>query len=289
MSRTYNKTKSFREWVIEFERYCWLMLAKTTVYRYSASLGRLMEYLKPKTVESLTSLDIEDFKLMRCREGALPNTVNTDLSAIRAFYSWLINVRELPVVNPANKPKFLRVLKQRNTALSLAALEALFDVCKDPRETALLLLGLTTGMRASEMAMLEWTEIDRDASTINIPAEKTKSATGRVVPLRSDTLEALDAIPKDSMTVFGKWGRTGAALLRRWRIMFARTGFQYQRMHCLRHSFATWMIRSGMDLRTVQELLGHASLNTTARYLTVADRTLVRDALKRLPLFNKGH
>lgn len=269
----------------DFEHYTRLTNTPSTCDRYERALGAFFsKFPKAKMPEDLTRLDVEDYKILRVREGRQPNTINLELSAVRAFYNWLIEIRELAVGNPARRAKHLRTLKKKNHAISLSDFHALLAAAESPYERVLLLLGVSTGMRGGELLALRWDEIDRETSVIRLPAEKTKSAADRVVPLRHDVLELLDLLPRDGERVFGRWARTPGNLRLKWLRLWERAGLPPQTLHCLRHTFATWMLRGGSDLRTVQELLGHANLATTAAYLTAAETAAVRKVVDSLPV-----
>lgn len=273
----------------DFEHYTRLTNSRATCRRYEQALATFFKYFpKAKAPEDITRLDVEDYKILRIREGRQPNGINLDISTVRAFYNWLIEVRELAVSNPARRPRMLKTLKRKNRAISLADFRALLAVCESNYERALLLLGASTGMRGGELLALRWDEIDREANVIRLPAHKTKSAADRVVPLRKDVLEVLDLLPRTTDRVFGGWTRQKEGLRLKWRALWARAGLTPQSLHCLRHTFATWMLRGGSDLRTVQELLGHSSLATTAGYLTAAETDEVRKVVDLLPLENRA-
>jgi integrase/recombinase XerD len=269
----------------QYEHYTRMTTKPTSCRRVEEALYQFFRRFPHITEPAqLSRIDVEDYKLMRLKEGRAPRTVNLEVSSVRAFYNWLINVRELPLVNPAVRSKMLKAPGRRNKAIPLATLQALERLCQNSFEVALLKLGLTTGLRGNEMVLLEWSDIDPERRLIFLPAEKTKGAKDREIPLRQDTLDALNALPRKGLRVFERWARTTPMIRRRWRQMFSRINAPYQSLHSLRHSYATWMLRNGADLRTVQELLGHADITTTALYLTAAESEETRKIVERLPL-----
>jgi len=121
-------------------------------------------------------------------------------------------------------------------------------------------IALMTGMRMSEQLTLEWEEIDLDEGTIHL--SKTKNGSGRFVRLNSRALAVLTMMHKRGLG----HGRVSPAKRPDWFREAVRTaGIKDFTWHCLRHTFASRLIMAGVDLRTVQELMGHKSITMTAR------------------------
>jgi len=122
-------------------------------------------------------------------------------------------------------------------------------------------IALMTGMRMSEQLTLDWEEIDLDAGTIHLA--KTKNGSERFVRLNSRALTVLTMMYKRGIG----HGRVFIAKRPDWfRDAIRKAGIKDFTWHCLRHTFASRLIMAGVDLRTVQELMGHKSISMTARY-----------------------
>lgn len=145
----------------------------------------------------------------------------------------------------------------------------------DPRMTAWLLLAAGAGLRVSEIAGLEGTDILRAKEPWVIHAVG-KGGKERYVDCHPRVKEALDAygIPRRGRLFCASTGRPydGQRISILMREFLDRLDI-HDRPHSLRHWFATSALEAGADLRTVQELLGHSSINTTAIYTKVKDRS----------------
>jgi integrase/recombinase XerC len=162
------------------------------------------------------------------------------------------------------------------------------------RDRAILEVAYSAGLRVSELAGLNWEDIEADLQVVRVRGKGNKE---RIVPIGRKALEALTAYRacldelcgprlRDGQAVF--LNRRGARLTTRsmGRIVDAHTlasGIA-QRIspHALRHSFATHLLGAGADLRAIQELLGHASLSTTQRYTHV-------DLDQLMGVYDKAH
>ncbi|GAB3091310.1 tyrosine-type recombinase/integrase [Lysobacter terrae] len=134
--------------------------------------------------------------------------------------------------------------------------------------TPVVLLAMNTGMRRGELLSLQWSDIDLDAKIITIQARHAKNGRQRHIPLNTEALSVLTRWARQSEgqgRVFEPndpkkgWG----ALLQEAKI----TSFRF---HDLRHDFASKLVRKGVDLNTVRELLGHADIAMTLRYAHLA-------------------
>lgn len=140
---------------------------------------------------------------------------------------------------------------------------------------------LSTGIRRSEAAAITLDDLDLEKRQLPVRGKDDKE---RVVPLAEQAVEAIQAyLPHRTQTesqhlfvsAYGGHPIQGRIVNRMLNRITGRAGMQGQGItpHKLRHTFATHLIRSGADIRTVQELLGHADIQTTARYLHSDTRT----------------
>lgn len=277
------------QWRAKYESYLIAVARRSTARRYSIALETFFSHFKDrKRPDELYGSDIEDYKVIRKKDAVKERTINYEIGVIRAFYNWLINTHDVPTFNPAARVKRLREPENPRRALSRDEIEALVAASsKNPKETLLVRLALTTGLRRSELSALSWSWIDFEQGMIYLPADAVKNWHGREIPVRPDVLELLRfnaPKPGKDGLVFKGWAETPEAIHRRWKMISKRAGVLTPGPHQARRAFATYMHRAGADLRTIQELLGHRDIKTTAVYLSPADTVETRKLLYSLPL-----
>lgn len=274
-----------REWQAKYEQMLRLTATAGTYERYCIALQNfLSRFPEIDKAHDFFRTHVEDYKILRKREKLSPRTINFEVSVVRAFFNWLIEVHEVPMANPASKVKRLREPQQARKALSAEVLQRIWEACITEDETLLVHLALLTGMRGNELATIEWREVDFERGSLVLDAAKTKTARGREIPLRQDLLELLKQRRQPNGFILAGLAKNAKALRARWRKIMLRAGQVHVGLHSLRHTYATSLLRAGLDLRSVQDLLGHQSLKTTALYLTPADQESCRKALATLLL-----
>ena len=281
--------------------------AHLTVQTYMRDLHALAAYLE----RSLMPLDAAQLHVRHLRaflaqtgEGNMAATTLRKVAALRAFYRFLVR-RGFATANPASElktpklkrklPRFLGVEKAAETV------EMPTDVgtaAHHARDRAMLELLYGSGLRVSELAGLDLDKIDLDQGSARVLGKGHKE---RVVPLGSKTRLTLSEYlavraqlvhPKhrtqDPKAVF--LGTRGTRLgVRQVQLLVKKygvlaTGHGDLHPHALRHSCATHLLDAGADLRSIQELLGHASLSTTQRYTHVSMDQLQAVYTKAHPL-----
>ena len=217
------------------------------------------------------------------------SSIGRKLAAIRAFFAWLVRTGQLEI-NPAEliaTPKreqrlpFHLNIDQMVALVEAPPQQAGDEPCKD-RDTAILELLYSSGLRVSELTNLMIGDVDYAAGMVRVLGKGSKE---RIVPVGTAALAALErylaerGYPDDKSPLFlGSRGgrinrRAVAELVKRWSKTIAT--FKSVSPHTLRHTFATHLLEAGADLRSIQELLGHASLSTTQKYTHVGiDRLL---------------
>lgn len=223
--------------------------------------------------------------------------VNRQVVVLRGFYRALVAMGQLePARNPlahfprlkAPSRKLPAVLGERELGRLLDAPEA--DTVIGLRDRALLRLLYGTGIRASECAGLREADVDLDERTIRVVG---KGGHERTLPLNDTVARALH----DYRQQRGPTGATAAFFMSRLRRGITRT-LVYERVrswarrarlvraispHGLRHTFATHLVRAGVGIVTIRDLLGHRQITSTERYLHVTAQEL-REAAERHPI-----
>jgi integrase/recombinase XerD len=231
--------------------------------------------------------DVERWVASMRADGLAASTIARRVSAVRAYFrhELLIGTR---AENPAASIQLPRRARRLPRALSPAETERLIDAAdgttpRARRDRALVELLYGAGLRVSEAVGLEKSGVDLDARIVRVVGKGGKE---RIVPLGRPAAEAvrrylamgrphLDRRYRPELFLNARGGaltRAGAFLILR--KLAAKAGLEPERVHphLLRHSFATHLLEGGADLRSVQEMLGHADLGTTERYTHVSDR-----------------
>jgi site-specific recombinase XerD len=213
-------------------------------------------------------------------KGQAPLTVRRKLTAIASFYHYLQDTGHA-VLNPARGLPLPKVTQCFATCLTAEQATVLLEAAHTPWHRAMLALLLFAELRRSEVAAITLDDLDMENTRLLV---RGKGAKQRVVPLTPPVVEAirdyLRCRPQtESQHLFVSrvgghplHARVAGRMLQHV-LQRAGLGEEHITPHRLRHTFATHLIRSGVDVRTVQELLGHADLQTTARYLHSDTRT----------------
>lgn len=260
-------------------------LSSNTIRAYSIDLESFHDWLATQQI-ALMSVD---HRVMRRyladmdRARYLRTTINRRLSAIKTFFTWLVDIGQLESdpLSVVSGPKQPRHLPQRITTEDVDRLLAMPD-SKTPdglRDQTILELLYASGARISEVAGLKLADVDLAEQQITVMGKGSKQ---RIVPvhqlavksLRLYLLTARPQLSKSSDRAFDAFFLStrglpmGADAMRKmFKKYLAQAGLDASLSpHDLRHSFATDLVEAGADLRSVQELLGHASLSTTQIY-----------------------
>ncbi len=221
--------------------------------------------------------------------GSSPATSARKLAALRALFSsqrehGLIEQSPADLVSTPRQPSHLpSVLKAREVASLLESIPA--STALELRDRALFELAYACGLRAEELVSLALADVDHDGEQLRVEGKGRKTRFQPVGEIALSSLAlylqrgraALDAGAGEQALFLSKSGRplgTGD-VRRRLRVWRERAGLPSGASpHTLRHSFATHLLDGGADLRTIQELLGHASLSTTQVYTRVESARL---------------
>jgi len=144
--------------------------------------------------------------------------------------------------------------------------------------TPLVLLAMNTGLRRGELLSLDWADIDMENRMLLVRAENAKSGKQRFVPLNIEAHDVLIRWKRQRGGVGEVFGIADAKTS--WTRLLEEAEIENFRFHDLRHHFASRLVRAGVDLNTVRELLGHADLKMTLRYAHLCQRTLASAVAK---------
>ncbi|HKC22571.1 MAG TPA: tyrosine recombinase, partial [Gaiellaceae bacterium] len=260
--------------------------APKTVEAYRRDLGALADWLEAP-IGGVTTEQLEQYLAELRAAGLAPATIARRVAAIRSFFRHQTLLGER-ADNPAAELDLPRRRRTLPRTLSPSEVERLVEAAsgttpRELRDRALVELLYGAGLRVSEAVGLDKSGVDLEARLVRCIGKGSKE---RVVPIGRQAVQALrrylsrgrpflDARHRPELFLNAKGGgltRAGAFLILR--RLAGKAGLEPERVHphLLRHSFATHLLEGGADLRSVQEMLGHADLATTELYTHVSDR-----------------
>ena len=248
--------------------------ARGTVEGYRRELTRFFAAIS-KPFNQITTNDIRIYLYRRQQEASLAkSSVEHIRVIINAFYSWVVD-EELMDRSPARRIEPIRVPRPDRRAVPAVDLEYLRKACRTPRERALVDFLYSTGCRISECAALEVSDINWTDRSVRIRHGKGDKA--RVTYFNAEAevslKDYLDARRHDSAALFCRsrapYGHVTREALEH-EVKAVRDRAEHITVpvtpHILRHTFATTALANGAPVQHVQQLLGHASLDTTMIY-----------------------
>lgn len=272
-----------------------------TLRNYATDLQQFHDYFT--TPEGVTTA-IEEIDTLALREwlGSLYDrglqvvTTRRRLAAVRSFYRWLLREGRVPV----NVGKLLRTPKiprklpavqsaeETNQLIDAVAAQP-FERPFPERDLAIFELLYGCGLRVSELVGLDLADIDREERWLRVRGKGRKERQTPVGGRAATALESYLAVRQpavgETAVFLGSRGkRLGDRAVRKIVKFYAThlTGDSSLHPHSLRHAYATHLLGDGADLRSIQELLGHARLSTTQRYTQVSLEDL-------MAVYDKAH
>jgi integrase/recombinase XerD len=259
-------------------------LANNTIIAYRDDLNAYTDFLKNSSIDALSKIkknDITNFMLFQKDKSISPNSIARRLAAIRMFHRFLVRERIIKS-DPTDLIDSPKLWKKIPDTLSFNEVDALIAQpnIKDRqgrRDKAILETLYATGMRVSEAVNLRLANVNLDIGFVRCIGKGNKE---RIIPLGKKAIGSLQGylqvsrpqLLKKREAEFLFLNRFGKKISRQslWKIIkrYARDARIKKPIspHTLRHSFATHLLERGADLRSVQEMLGHADISTTQIY-----------------------
>lgn len=273
---------------LQAERGC----SSHTLRAYAGDLESLSESIAPAT---LLSVEVADLRRWLASGARAPASIQRRIAAVRSFFRWALR-EKLVGRSPAERIRPPRVARPLPRVLEVDEASTLAELPPSSRHRALFEVGYGSGLRVSELVALDVADLDMDAGIVRV--RRGKGGKDRVVPLGSDAIAAVRTMlaerempPKgpDSSRpnpLFLNRSNRRLGVRSAYEIIHReaeRLGIGDVHPHALRHSFATHLLANGADIRSIQEMLGHASLSTTQRYTRVDTAELIRAYQKAHP------
>ena len=258
-------------------------LSQNTLSSYAADLKKYTFFLKErdKAIDSALRSDIIDFNEGLRNAGYSIPSICRHLSSIKALYKYLLieNILDTDPSGNIHMPKkWERLPKALSVSEVMELLETGFSGKTVLRDSAMVELLYSSGLRVSELVRINLGDIHFDAGFVRIMG---KGAKERVVPVNARALEKVKrymeeerpAILKKRQSTYLFVTRIGKQMSRQrfWQTLKAigkQAGLDIS-PHTIRHCFATHLLEGGADLRSVQKMLGHSDISTTQIYTKV--------------------
>jgi len=245
------------------------------------NINNLVPYFKGKYLFEITPEMIEKYKAVRL-EKVSPASVNRELACLKHMFTKAIEWGYIKV----NMAKGVRQLKEppgRLRYLTLDEIQALLKACSNSIRP-IVVTALNTGMRRSELFNLKWSDVDFINRKITVLNSKNNES--RIIPINQTLYEelfALSQVARGDYVFTRKHGRPLKDVKRGFSSALKRAGIKNFRFHDLRHTFASHLVMQGVDLRTVQQIMGHKDIKMTMRYSHLSP-DYIQKAVEKLDL-----
>ncbi|MFH1074485.1 MAG: tyrosine recombinase XerC [Candidatus Firestonebacteria bacterium] len=266
--------------------------SKNTIVNYTVDLKQFFEFCREKEdIKKITGINIREFVVELTLKKYGKASIERKLATLKSFFFYL-KKENIVKIDPTENVSFPKKDKKLPRFLEALEMNRFLDSIKgdkeeDFRDRAILEMLYSTGIRVSELTGLNMQSVDLTNRLVRVYGKGSKE---RIVPIGDKAKEALSAYLSkkavDSEELFLNHKkkrldtRTVRHILDKWS-KSSKLG-KHISPHSIRHSFATHLLDAGADLRSVQELLGHASLSTTQIYTHVT-----REKLKSV--YDKAH
>jgi site-specific recombinase XerD len=257
-----------------------------TIKNYTNEFNLFMRINRYQNPDLLTEMQIVRYLAQMTEKGLSPSKLNMLVNALKYYFRMVLkrDTYEIRVPRPRKEHHLPSVL-------SMEECIRIFSFVDNPKHKLLLLLGYGAGLRRSEIVGLKWGDILFDEHKIHI--KQSKGNKDRIVMLPYSIVAYLKnyrtLYPSDDWVFTGQYkgeslsANTVQAVMKQ---AVSKAGLDKKAtVHTLRHSFATHLLEGGTDIRYIQQLLGHSSINTTLVYTHITPRAArnIISPLDRLP------
>jgi integrase/recombinase XerC len=273
-----------------------------TIEFYMQDIDQFFRFMKDQVIDKLDDVNPSDVRIYLTElfsQQLARKTIARKISSLRSFYRFLLREKEVGN-NPFSAVSIPKLEKRLPDFFYEEELQQLFLSCDTNtplglRNKALLELLYATGIRVGECTKIQLSDIDFSVSTVLVRGKGQKE---RYVPFGSFAHQALEAYIKNGRNKLMKDNSSHSYLFVNYRggiltdngvrdilnkMMDTSSSQGKIHPHKLRHSFATHLLANGADMRTVQELLGHAFLTSTQIYTHVTNEYLKKTYMSYHP------
>lgn len=273
-----------------------------TIYDYNKELLRFSDFLEYQNIFDINSISTriirQYFYYAKESRDLGSSTVSKIIAIIKSFFNYL-EEDDIIIKNPSRKIKVPKKINKIPSVMSKYEVDLIIHSVdfapsryrrNTTRDRLILTLLYYTGIRRNELLNLNWSDLNLSKSTLIIRSGKGNK--DRLIPLHKNVSFLLDKYIKERLPINTDALIVGERSRRMCKCSFVNllkmylkiSGLKKKRYtaHSFRHSFATHLIESGVDLFKVQSLLGHASLETTRVYINFNISQVVARAIEKL-------
>ena len=303
--------KWLEEWL---DTYCKTLKPRALETYRSSIRTRIVPYLGQAKLKDIKQKDIQQFINELMSEGLSAKSVKNIHGVLHKALQKAVELEYIRN-NPSNNISLPKLQKKEMQTIPETSVKTFLGLFDDDFFQPLITFAMYTGLRQGELMGLSWDNVDMEHKALTVRQQLTlvtgegwrltspKHDKVRTIPLTSQAMEILEEqkqrqkqMEADSLGLWNnelnlvftnKLGRyiCRTTLMEHWYRAIKGSEFSYIRFHDLRHTFATFLLRAGVDFKTLSELLGHSSVNFTMSTYAHVTKAMERDSAEKLEVF----
>ena len=265
-----------------------------TVNAYTKDLEEFTDFLESTGASLNKNIEytfIRNWIVFLSKNKISPNSINRKVSSIKAYFKFLVNIKEIKK-SPLRNHTSLRTKSKVVNPLNETEMKEVFELFKTSekeltRDSMIIDILYSTGLRRAELINLKKSDIYFDDQVIKVLGKRNKE---RLVPMLPGLVKKLKLysrnLEEDSFLLQSKNGnKISPSTIYRVVNKYLRSISTKTKIspHVLRHTFATHILNNGADINSIKEILGHKSLASTQIYTKIKIPTIVNDYMKNHP------
>lgn len=280
----YKKIK-FQDFADDYlENYCKQNKEPNTIKDNESTLKRFKDFFKDRYINTITLLSVDEYKKSRVDNKIAKSTVNKETILLKALFNWGVDRKIYYGKNPVvGKGVSFKFHEEERRYLKEDELKRLYKVvysafCSD-KDKIFILFGLNTGMRLREVLSLEWGQVDMAKNVIAVL--NTKNKTNRYIPINQELKETLEVLKKNGDFIISNNGNQYVDHRRMLNRILKEADIENFTYHGFRHTFISYLMMRGVNVKAIQTLAGHKDIKQTMKYAHLATDNLAM-AVKEL-------
>ena len=265
-----------------------------TVKAYTKDLEEFIDFLESTGASFNKNIEytfIRNWIVFLSKNKISPNSINRKISSLKAYFKFLVNIKEIKK-SPLRNHTSLRTKSKVVNPLNETEMKEVFELFKTSekeltRDSMIIDILYSTGLRRAELINLKKSDIYFDDQVIKVLGKRNKE---RLVPMLPGLVKKLKLysrnLEEDSFLLQSKNGnKISPSTIYRVVNKYLRSISTKTKIspHVLRHTFATHILNNGADINSIKEILGHKSLASTQIYTKIKIPTIVNDYMKNHP------